>query len=172
MLQRAIDSVLTQTYPAIAISIAVDHERKGAAVNRNRALCAASTEWVAFLDDDDEMYPEHLQTLVEHQIATDADVVFPWFDTSSGADPFPQFEGRQYDYAEPHMFPITTLVRRQFTFLVGGFPYDHTSKECAGEDWQFWLKIRDAGAKFAHVNARTWLWNHHGENTSGLPSRW
>lgn len=172
MLSRAVASVLTQTYPASAISIAVDHDRRGAAANRNKALHTVQTEWVAFLDDDDEMYPHHIAALVQHQETTGADIVFPWFDTSGGADPFPQFEGRQYNHSEPHMFPITTLVRTEFAIAVGGFPTSLTNEECAGEDWQFWLKLRDLGATFAHLNSRTWLWHHHGENTSGLPSRW
>lgn len=175
LLKRAIDSVLAQTYPAAAINISIDHDKSGAAENRNRALFSAQTPWVAFMDDDDLLYSNHLDLLVQKQIETGADVVFPWFDTDPpGGDPFPpEFETREYDYAEPHMFPITTLVRKSLAWDVGGFPIaDPVSSVCAGEDWTFWLKMRDAGAKFAHVNARTWCWDMNGQNTSGLPSRW
>lgn len=174
MLHRAINSVVVQSYPVSAISIAIDHARLGAAATRNKTLLSAGTEWLAFLDDDDWLYHDHLEKLVERQIQTGADVVFPWFDTDpSGCDPFPPaFESREYDPNEPHMFPITTLVRRDLAYAVGGFPPGVPGEEAAGEDWQFWLLLRDRGAKFAHVNERTWCWSHHGENTSGLPSRW
>ena len=175
LLNRAITSVQELYYPVSAMSIAIDHAKKGAAHTRNRALFAAHTEWVAFMDDDDVLYPEHTHRLVRMQMDSGADVIFPWFDTDPpGGDPFPpHFESREYDPAEPHMFPITTLVRRSLAVEVGGFPEaDPVSEVCAGEDWTFWLKLRDAGAKFAHVNERTWLWNMRGQNTSGLPTRW
>lgn len=174
MLARSVASVLAQTYPVSAISISVDNDRLGAAGNRNRALISAHTEWIAFLDDDDVWYTDHLEKLVAKQIETDADVVFPWFDTQpAGCDPFPpDFERREYDPATPHMFPITTLVRRDLAYAVGGFPPGVPGEEAAGEDWQFWLALRDRGAKFAHIPDHTWCWNHHGANTSGIASRW
>jgi glycosyltransferase involved in cell wall biosynthesis len=174
MLQRAIGSVLAQYHPAAGISVSIDHDRLGAAANRNKTFMGVRTEWIAFLDDDDWMRPEHLRTLVETQLETGADVVFPWFDTDPpGCDPFPPaFETRPYNPHEPHMFPITTLVRRELAFKVGGFPPGVPGEEAAGEDWQFWLLLRDAGARFERADGRTWVWSHHGENTSGLPSRW
>lgn len=175
LLLQAIKSVREQSYPVQAISITIDNDKLGAAENRNRALFNTSTEWVAFMDDDDILYPNHLELLVAKQIETEADVVFPWFDTDPpGGDPFPaEFETREYNPAEPHMFPITTLVRRRFAMEVRGFPVaDPVSAVCAGEDWTFWLKMRDAGAIFAHVPQRTWCWNMKGQNTSGLPTRW
>lgn len=175
LIRHAVGSVLEQAYPAHSINVAIDHDRMGAAHTRNRALYSAQTEWVAFMDDDDILYPNHLELLVAKQIETGADVIFPWFDTDPpGGDPFPsEFETREYDPAVPHMFPITTLVRRTLAWRVGGFPVaDPVSEVCAGEDWTFWLKMRDAGAIFAHVNARTWCWNMKGQNTSGLPNRW
>lgn len=175
LLNKAIASVQEQYYPVTAISVAIDHAKKGAAHTRNQALFSAQTEWVAFMDDDDLLYPEHMHRLVSKQIETGADIVFPWFDTDPpGGDPFPPyFEYREYDPEEPHMFPITTLVRKSLAWNVGGFPIsDPVSGTCAGEDWTFWLMMRDAGAKFAHVAERTWLWNMRGQNTSGLPTRW
>lgn len=172
-LARAVKSVNEQTYPAVAIEVAVDHDREGAAVTRNRALFAARTKWVAFLDDDDVMYPQHLEILVAHQIETNADVVWPWFTVVGGGDPFPMHYGRQWNPDMPHSFPITALCRRILAVKVGGFPVaDSVSARCAGEDFSFWCLMSQAGAKFAHVKKRTWQWNHGPQNTSGLPDRW
>lgn len=166
LLQRALLSVEAQTYPAYEVIVAVDHDREGAAVTRNRALMQAKTGWVAFLDDDDEMYPQHLERLVAHQLETGADVVWPWFDVIGGGDPFPVHFGRQWDPEHPHSFPITTLVRRRRAVKVGGFPDE------PWEDWNFWLRMNAAGAKFAHLPERTWAYHHDSYNTSGRPNRW
>lgn len=58
LLRRALRSVQDQTMPAAAISVAVDLDRQGAWVTRQRALNAVQTPWVAFLDDDDEFLPD------------------------------------------------------------------------------------------------------------------
>lgn len=172
MLRRALMSVEAQTYPASAISVAYDANGDGAAVTRNRALFAAKTKWVAFLDSDDVLYPDHLERLVRHQVETGADVVWPWFDVVGGGDPFPSFYGRQWDPDMPHSFPITAMCRRVLAVKVGGFPVvEPVSLTCAGEDYEFWKRMSAAGARFAHLRARTWQWNHHGSNTGGLPSR-
>lgn len=178
LLQRAVNSVLNQTLSVSAISIAIDNHHHGAAATRNRALYGATTEWVAFLDDDDEWYPFHLQELAEAAEATGADVVFPWFSTSPpNHDPFPEiFETLPYNPETPHMFPITTLVRRSLAVEVGGFSLetDPNNTVGAGEDWFFWLAMRDIGAKIVHINARTWVWHMDNPdgNTGGLGHRW
>ena len=41
-------------------------ERSGSGPARNTGIRAATTEWVAFLDSDDEWLPRHLQTVLGH----------------------------------------------------------------------------------------------------------
>jgi hypothetical protein len=62
MLGRAVGSVWAQTRPPAALSVAVDLDRAGAAVTRQRALDAVGTEWTAFLDSDDEGWPPRAGT--------------------------------------------------------------------------------------------------------------
>lgn len=175
LLGRAVDSVFKQTHLPDAVAIAIDHYRQGAAVTRNRALRMATTEWIVFLDSDDILYPEYLVKVFTHQVETGADVVWPWFDVANSTDPFPMHFGRQWNPAEPHIFPITTLVRRELALKVGGFPENYRASEtCAGEDWPFWISLSNAGAKFAHLPERLWQWNHGplDGNTSGLGTKW
>lgn len=184
MLADALRSVTAQEHQPVAISVSIDHERSGAAVNRQRALDAVDTEWVAFLDDDDLLYPQHLRRLVETVHETGADLVFPWFDVLGGSDPFPMHFGRPYDIADPHQFPITYLARTELVQEAGGFvdvpdgPM-HADGNRAGEDWALQLRIGALGARIVHLPERTWAWRHHGKgkpgvpgNTSGLPTRW
>lgn len=176
LLSRCLESVWKQTRLPDAVSIAIDQFHEGAAVTRNRALNMADTEWVVFVDSDDILYPNYLQRMLEHQTVTGADVLWPWFNVSAGnVDPFPIFFGKQYDRDKPHIFPITTLIRREFAVKVGGFPeITPVSNVCLGEDFPFWKSVYDAGAKFSHLPERLWEWNHRppGGNTSGLGSRW
>jgi glycosyltransferase involved in cell wall biosynthesis len=179
MLARALASITTQLHQPDAIVVAIDNDRLGAAGNRDRGLSMVDTEWVAFLDDDDEFYPNHLRDLARHQETHAADFVYPWFDVKGGTDPFPMHEGRDWDPADPHQVPITTLCRADMARAVGGFSmgFDLDADDVdadgnrAGEDFRFTLKLSAAGARIVHLNQRTWLWHHHGRNTSGLPSR-
>lgn len=172
-LAEALASVAKQTRPVDEICVAVDHEHKGGAATRNRALHMATSDWVAFLDDDDLFKPQHIERLLAHQEDTGADVVYPWYDyTPIGGDPFPQFEGKPWDDNDRHLFPITTLVRRQLALDVGGFVAEFPDGPMAGEDWPFWNSIGDAGGVISHLNERTWTWRFHGGNTSGVASQW
>jgi hypothetical protein len=186
MLENALSSVVRQTWPPDQISVAIDHHGEGASATRNRALDAIDTEWVAFLDDDDEFLPLHLEHLVVKAAETGADLVYPWFDgintdffrlpaeddpdrlrTPEGMPFTPHVENRLRGESG-NFIPITVLVRTSLVKEVGGFidqgkPGDMPT----GEDYMLWLRLLDAGAKFVHLNERTWRWNGHLTHTSG-----
>lgn len=180
MLKRALGSVGRQTHPPAAVAVAHDLDGDGAAQTRNEALHMARTEWVAFLDDDDQLGARHLERLVRHQQETGADLVYPWFDIRgpdgedyNHRDPLGAM-GQDIDLAEldhRNWIPVTYLVRRDLAEAVGGFPRLFSERwphdNC--EDWGFLKDLRDAGATFSHLPERTWVWNWHGLNTSGRP---
>ncbi len=64
-LRRALASVKSQTMQAEKVIVEVDAKYSGAAATRNRALKRVTTPWVAFLDDDDEFLPQHLDRLYQ-----------------------------------------------------------------------------------------------------------
>lgn len=181
-LMHAMFSVQEQTVTDYDLHVVTDREGYGPATLRNLGVQKAQTEWIAFLDDDDEMDPHHLEFLLDAAKESGADVIWPWFRVRGGTDPFPGNRGRQWDPKRPHIFPITTLVRRDAFLAVGGFttraeaiedPNDPGSgRYVSGEDWRLWLALNAAGAHFHHLNRVTWTWNHHDANTSGLPERW
>lgn len=166
MRDRAMGSVWQQTYPVSQLSLSMDHEKAGAAANRQRALEGIATEWCAFLDDDDAFYPMHIEKLVRFAQETDADYVFPWFDVDAGLDPFPQHFGKKYNMAEPTHTTITVLVRTELAKSIGFHP------AAGGEDWDFTVRCIEAGATIEHLPERTWRWFHGAHNTSGRADRW
>lgn len=174
-LMQAIGSAMLNTLKPDGYSIAVDHDRQGAAPTRNRALMsvrASDSPWVAFLDDDDELMPEHLEKLYRHAMETGADFVYSWFVMVGGTDPFPETHYTdEFNPENPIETTITTLVRTELAQEVG-FHRLEERQHNSGEDYNFVLGCIKAGAKIRHLVDRTWYYNVHGLNTSGLPSNW
>lgn len=177
MLMRAVASVVGQTYkrpPTIIIE--QDKDRLGAAYTRQRALDQVQTPWVAFLDDDDEFLPWHLEKLMAHAQETGADYAYSWFTVIGGLDPFPSTHFTlPWDNANPRQTTVTTLVRTGLAQEVGFLPPvlgERVGDQVAGEDWNFTLGIMNAGGLISHLVEKTWLWHHDSQNTSGLPNRW
>jgi len=172
MLRRALASVLGQSHPVDAISVAIDTTHAGSAATRNRALYAATTEWCCFIDDDDQWKPNHVERLLATAEETSADVVYPWPEMVGGGDPRPDRFGVPFDEAELRRgsyIPVTSLVRTKLAQDCGGF---HLRPGSPYDDHAFYLSCLEAGGKFVHLPERTWLWNIHSGNTSGEPTRW
>jgi len=173
LISRAIPSVLSQTLPPEAVSVVVDHQKEGAWTTRNKAMETVRTKWTAFLDDDDELLPHHLEFLTKFADENSADVVWGWFEVVGGSDPFPMHRGRQWDINDPHIFPITALVRTDLIKDSGArFRGDPNGTGNWGiQDFPFWASLWIAGGKFVGSEEITWKWYHHGRNTSGVPTR-
>jgi glycosyltransferase involved in cell wall biosynthesis len=74
-LERAVGSAGRQSAPPAGVVVHVDRERAGAHVARNAALERVTTEWVAFLDDDDTFHTDHIAALVEGANRSGADLI-------------------------------------------------------------------------------------------------
>jgi glycosyltransferase involved in cell wall biosynthesis len=174
LLDRALLSVRNQQRVVDRVVVAVDHGREGAARTRQRALRGASgSDWVFFLDDDDEWLPSHVEVLLAAADESGADYVYSWFETVPGGhDPFPPFFfSDPWDDTQPRHTTMNVAVRTQLALDVGFTP-PTDGATCGNEDWRFTLGCMARGAKIHHVPQRTWLWHHDSNNTSGLPDRW
>lgn len=172
MLRRALWSIMQQTHSPSGIVVVADREHDGAAVVRNRGLAMVDTEWVAFVDDDDQLLPHHLERLIACAANTDADLVYPWFEHPGWQDPLGRF-GLPFDgeYLQTaNYIPVTVLARTKAIRAAGGFQPLAVDNPC--EDWGCWLAMHQAGARIVHLPERTWVWNLHGGNTSGRSDRW
>jgi glycosyltransferase involved in cell wall biosynthesis len=175
MLNRALVSVLNQMRMPDRIIVSIDHDRKGSAANRNQVLTTIDTDWVAFLDDDDEFLPQHLLTLLQN--SDEADVIYagctvigPHGEEIPDREEWGRF-GKPFDgllLRKKSYLPVTSLVRMELA-VECSFT---RPKDSAYDDWGFYLELLDKDARFLHVPQRTWIWHHHGTNTQGLPDRW
>jgi glycosyltransferase involved in cell wall biosynthesis len=189
LLNRALRSVETQQVRPAKIVVQLDRDRLGAAQTRNAALEHVTTEWVAWLDDDDEFLPNHVKVCVRAANAhRDAGLIFTYPEIIGGDDPLAcisdddrwiqspihvPFGPKQRNYLRwrGNFIPVTYLVKTQLVRDVGGFPlpYEFDSKvsgDC--EDYGLLLKMLDAGAEFHHFcGVRTWRYYFHDSNLGG-----
>lgn len=169
LLQRAITSVLAQTLQPAALIIVNDLERDGAGPTRRRLLAAVQTQWIAWLDSDDELMPEHLQKLYDVATHTDSVFVYSWF---HGNDPLGHF-GLPFNPCTPHHTTMTVLVRTDIAQEVGFG--NNAQGPFANEDWGFITGVAklacERGLRMTHLPERTW-WYHQGHgNSSGQPGQ-
>lgn len=184
LLERALASVEAQTLKPADIIVTTDISRQGAAANRDAALGTVKTEWTAFLDDDDYYLPEHLETLVSVNL-DDWDVVYTAplvIDASGNTIPLMREWGNfgnEFDaeYLRKQSYlGMWSMVRTELAQSVGGFTQPNKSQY---DDWDFFLAMLDAGARFKHIPVQTYVWTHVPNagntglgNTSGKSDRW
>lgn len=181
-LRVALDSIDAQTLKPYDVVVQMDTEKVGAPGNRDKGIKRVNTNYVALLDDDDYFYPDHLDTLYQAAIDTDADIVYSWFDVEGGTDPFPQNFGKPWNPDEPVQTTVTVLAKTAMIRQAGGYMNTDSLTEeelesfsqgnTVGEDFRMVAAANKQGAKIVHVAKRTWAYVHHQSNTSGRPDRW
>jgi glycosyltransferase involved in cell wall biosynthesis len=185
MLDRALRSVREQTRHPDELIVAHDHEGKGAAVTRNTGLALVNSDLVAWLDDDDELLPNHVERLARVlERAATIDLVYPIPEIPVGRDPTAVAVNGIWQKPwgvpfgpeqETHLrtagsfIPITHVVRTSKVREIGGFPMPGDVRWI--EDWGYLVKLLDAGARFHHLPVKTWRWHIHDQHTGGDPNR-
>lgn len=149
-----------QTAQPVAHLIGIDFARRGPEAVRNDLVAGATTEWVAFLDDDDVLLPHHLATLLAASHGADVVYSFCEVEGRGGWTPNLAFDAaalRSYNF-----IPVTALVRRAPFVLAGGF----AGGTHPTEDWDLWRRLLDGGASFVCVPEVTWRYRFHGANAT------
>jgi GT2 family glycosyltransferase len=159
---EAIRAVAEQTLQPVAHLVAIDYERVGPGEMLNRmlpAIIAADAEWIAQAADDDLLYPHHLETLYAE--SEDADILYPYCDVE-GREWSPNAAFDADRLRRENYIPATTMIRASLCADLG-WKRDTTN---GWEDWDFWLRALDAGARFRCVPVITWRYRFHGSNLS------
>jgi glycosyltransferase involved in cell wall biosynthesis len=197
LLERALASVTKQQVPPARVVVQLDTERHGAAWCRNEALTHVKTDWVAWLDDDDQLLENHIKVLVRGANKSGADMVFSYGEfvkdngdgtTSPAFDPLACVDDAGNWHMSPinipfgpvqknalrwfgNFIPITYMVKTELIRNVGGFPepYAFEARQSRDcEDYGLLLRMLDAGAEFHHITGiRTWRYFFHDSNLGG-----
>jgi succinoglycan biosynthesis protein ExoO len=148
----------------------------------NQLAAGVDAEWLARLDDDDLFKPNHLELLSSG--VENADVVYTWCEVvpragNGHAPALPAVLGpdgwipnHDFDASrlrERNYIPATTLIRKSLWeqlggWLLPGWGIGESPREPEFEDWDFWLRALDAGARFLCIPEVTWTYRYHGEN--------
>ena len=151
LLLQALQSVWDQTRQPDDMVVGADYSRIGEVDNMNRLLRATTSEWVAFLHDDDLWRPDHLEVCEQH--FDNADVVVSRFD----------LEGRPWNTIERWHDDFEDL---RFTNWIGSPSMVVVRREIFGEwlnprgkfrwiDWSMYNVLLDRGARFVDTKQVT-----------------
>lgn len=149
LIQRAIESVLQQTFSEWELLIVDDgstdglealvvpllekytnirylrHARRGVALTRNIGIHAALGQYITFLDSDDEYTPDHLRVRVEYiESQTHVDVVHGGVELIGPEETFwvqDAFDSTKKIHISECCVGSTFLGRKEAFLLAGGF---------------------------------------------------
>ncbi len=125
---------------------------------RNAGLMITSSEWVCFLDADDELEPGYLEAMLDHALTGDLRYPRVRHIDKEGrvCDPF---FPKVWDLQKENHMVCATLVRARAVIAFGGF-----REWPAYEDWDLWLRMIHAGAHAQFVPDAVYLY-HREEGT-------
>ncbi len=149
------------------------HEvNKGLAATRNTGIRAAKGKYIAYLDDDDIYYPDHLKTLVDflesgdHKIAY-ADTFRALQVLEKGAYAIKRKDLMSFDFDPDRLLlnnltAVHTVMHEKAIFDEVGL-FDE-SLRCL-EDWDLWIRI-SRKYEFGHIKKITseYRWRLDGSN--------
>lgn len=184
-LREALASVMAQTYRSFEIIVVNDggvdisevvrscygegkivslrhEERKGRSAARNTAIRAARGRYIAYLDDDDIYYPDHLETAVAFLVNTDCNVVYTdslyatreWVHDRYVTTGTELLFSRDFDRERllvANYIPTINIVHNRDVFRDAGM-FDESL--ATHEDWDLWIRM-SRHYDFHHINAIT-----------------
>ncbi|MFZ5450534.1 MAG: glycosyltransferase [Thermodesulfobacteriota bacterium] len=185
LLVDTLQSILDQTYPHFEIIVVNDagvevgnivrwlntrqnityakHGRNlGLAAARNTGIKLARGQYIAYLDDNDLFYPQHLETLVKFLENRDFRVAYTDAHRAHQVKQHDRYVTTHLDLPYSHDFdPDRLLVANQFPVLC--LMHEKTCLEQAGyfdesltihEDWDLWIRL-SRHYPFAHLKQVT-----------------
>lgn len=190
-LTQTLDSVLQQTYRPAEIIVVDDgspdetasvcaqygerirYVRKnnaGLSAARNTGILASSGDFLVWLDSDDYFPPEFLEQTADTLSRTEADVTYCDYHhvdkqgcTSQKFQAFVPSDSAAHQYLLGNMFPPHAAMTRRSTLANAGL-FDPNLRSF--EDWDMWIRLAFAGAKFVKTEGVSVPYRQHPESMS------
>lgn len=171
---------VVQSFAEQRIALLKIHNNGVIAASRNMGILAANGEWIAFLDSDDFWYPEKLEIAV-NGIQQDASVDVcstdeMLVDEVSGTRRLLKYGPYCPDFYKKLLLegnclsPSATLVRRDFMNRYG-ILFRENKEFVTAEDYDLWMRLAQAGAKFKFIHSVQGEYRIHAVNSSGQIER-
>lgn len=166
-----IELARTRAIPSVTDAPVVHHHGLTLHDARNSALEAAATEWVCFLDADDELEPDYFDAMARGTADLRAPAVRYVTSTSRPQARVPRVAGHVHactaDCLEwGNWLVIGTLARADLLRTVGGFRDYPWS-----EDWDLWVRCWHAGATIEAVPAAVYRAHVRRDSRNRAPDR-
>jgi glycosyltransferase involved in cell wall biosynthesis len=166
LIRRSIDSVIAQSSPATEFIVVDDgstdstaeiirsygpqvryvhQDNRGVAAARNRGISLATSDWVAFLDHDDEWLPNKLERQRACLLANlSAAICYSglWYHDIEGKTAFkyrPVSDLWPSARLRNPFAPSVAVIRKEALLAVGGF--DESLKGASCEDWDLFVRL-------------------------------
>lgn len=157
----------------LSLRLEVHPERRGLGAARNTGIRAARGPWIAYLDDDDLYYPDHLRLILDALDRTGAKVAYSdsmraveeerdgqWVVLSNELAMSNDFD--RDAFLRTNLTPVNNVIHARTCWdLVGGI--DESLPVL--EDWDFWIRLSRRW-DFVHVPVATTeiRWRSNGAN--------
>jgi len=149
-------SMAGQTLPPVRWLVEWDYAKDGPVAVYNRLAAQVQTEWLFRIDDDDILELDHFDTLKPY-MTDDVDIVYSWCRVDGirvhGNAFAVEFDGERL--AKENHIPATALIRTDLWRKLGGYRNPGWTPH---EDWDFWRRAYEAGARFRCVPIVTWTY--------------
>jgi glycosyltransferase involved in cell wall biosynthesis len=140
---------------------------KGLSGARNTGFREAKTAWVVPLDADDRIEPKFIEKTLEIAEKSNGDVVYTDITTDNYGFATMKFQPNYLN--TKNTIVCTALVRKELWEEAGG--YDE-SMRMGYEDWEFWLRVFQAGGSFVKAKGGSLFYYHDaGESMLSKTSR-
>lgn len=169
--------LLQDELPPLQYKYIHNTENQGRTRALNIGIAAAQGDFLCFLDDDDVIYPEHLQTLVQAAAPRNLPVVYTDVinvtyrkDINTGEWKRAQeqlvysFDFERDNFLLANYIPITCLLIRRDCFAAVG-PFDESL--LVYEDWEFLIRL-SRKFDFQHIAKITGEYRRRDDNSNIL----